>query len=616
MNIYDNKDSLKDVNKGSDIVDRGTDIAASKLRDKLTDKYAGNLKKKAVKVVEDFFDADIKLLINGALKGIGTTFGGVFIILLILLCVIPLCLFSVQYIFNKESEPIKDKVSQAIEYAYDQAKYDSAILSNINSRYGCKIDASGVTYNSDGSISFKSESCDITVNFTPSIDIIAPSVSAYASAVNGTLAYYNEDASKISSGAITDENGKVIGYDINELPDINDNSNYIEFKEIDENGLPIYEFSDTLIEYSENTLSNDLTNASTDEFADNIRRQADTFFSIESDIELWENNAIEPHRFTYTRDVCYLTKKKVYQGGKLVEVDAHQRVSLSNCNRGNDAYTTEKEVYYVDGYMGTVTVPIYYDLTEFKREELDAIIDRLATSNSRCLFEYQDGKLSSSSTCNTEEAGIAVNNVLFNYYSTSLEYFNVDQFEASKYFGGSFGGVAGRDAAVTYQSGFNYLAYQGQTSKYGETVANLAWGHALYLRREGLISGSTSNPKSGCTLFAQMWLYDVYGINQSAGRGGSGHGGEFASVLVNNYPNMFEYGREPTGGGIASRRYAGSTYGHVICIDETDKANNRIVYSEGNYNGNGGVKIRIECTYEEFYRRFPNSVWTYANPKD
>jgi len=599
--LYNNDDTSREADRGQTVFNKGLDIATEPLKAKI--------REKAKEKISEFLSKEAIEAVSSALSGVITTLGSSILIVFALLCAIPLCLFSVKYLFSKSSIDITDSVANAISGAYYEATQDDSIRKTLNSSYGCKFNPEDVDRTSSGGYYYSTEGCEISVSFTPSVDIIAPSVSAYASAVNGTLSYYSDDAQDVIPGLIVDENRKPTGYDTESLPDLYSSEEWVEYKGLDERGMPKYVLSGKLLKRVEKQFKSDLANASSEEFAQNIKKDADTFFSLEGDLSLWEDNSIAPHRFTYYRDACYRIKDPV-TGDKI-----HEKVSMRACEIGSDYYRTEQEPYYVNGYKGSVTIPIYYDLTEYKREELDGVITDLIECEERCVFDWEDGQLQGSDKCTEEEAGRAVNNALFTYYQSSLEFFDVDIVEASKYFGGSFGGVAARDAAISYQSDINWYAYAGTTAKYGSQIANYFWGHALYLRSKSLITGSTSNPKEGCTFFAQMWLYDVYGINQTNGSGGSGSGGNFADVLIAHHPDKFEYGRGPTGGGIVSMRYAGSKNGHVICIDETDKANNRIVYSEGNYDANGGVKIRIECTYEEFYKTFRGKMMTYANPK-
>lgn len=246
-------------------------------------------------------------------------------------------------------------------------------------------------------------------------------------------------------------------------------------------------------------------------------------------------------------------------------------------------------------------------------------------------------ELQDSEQCTEYEAVSLVNNTIYNYYITAvpsvpvydsetgkfsyapnpdtgtIAYFNADRDMLTRYYGGNFAGVDGRSAVVTYQQDIDYYTYANGSYRLGSPQANYFWGHARYLYDNGLIYGAYTNYQ--CTYFAQMWLYDVYGINQGIAGRGSGHGGNFASVLIDAYPDMFEWGKEPTGGGIASVGYAGDRYGHVICIDETDYANNRTTYSEGNYDSKGGIRIRITCTFEQFHDKWPGAIWRFANPK-
>lgn len=636
-----NTDSTKSLQDGNNLLNETLNAASEPLKQKARNQLMSRLnanpavhqvKEIAKNAVQKFLTATAEQMVGSGLTGLLSTILTPLLIILIVLCAVPLCLFSVNYIFEESPGKITTKVESALSSAYNQVKQDNMIMTNLNSHYGCKFESDDARYNADGSIDYITEGCEVHVDFTPNLQLISASVSAYTTAVNGTLSYYNQDVKEIDSGVVTDDEGKVVGYNTEGMLDIYDSSKYVTSNGTDENGMPSYQISTGAIEEIQKGFNSETTNALTDEFAQTIKEDADSFFSLEEELDLWENNSISPHTFTYTRDACYKVEDDV------AGVKVHEKADMQMCAVDSAKYQIEEEEYEVKGYKGSVVIPIYYDLTDYKRVELEEVVDKLANSKQRCVFEWNNNELQGEDECTEFEAGNVVNNTMYNYYMSyvheipagiqgvdysqipgfqtgTLAYFDVDAVELARYFGGSFAGVAGRNASIAYQSSVDWFAYAGTEAMYLTPVANTFWGHADYLKGNGMISGSTSSHIGGCTLFAQMWLYDVYGINQSKGIGGSGNGGNFASVLLENYPEMFEPGSGPTGGGIASVKYAGTHYGHVICIDETDYDNDRITYSEGNFNGSGGVRIRITCSLAQFYAKWPSAIWTFANPR-
>lgn len=171
-----------------------------------------------------------------------------------------------------------------------------------------------------------------------------------------------------------------------------------------------------------------------------------------------------------------------------------------------------------------------------------------------------------------------------------------------------------------YHTECNYYLYSGYFHLY-ESAAQKAWRHAFDLYRQGLIHGA--DPDYQCTFFAQMWFYDVYGFN-STGYSASGNGSDFAYrvYLANIYydeegdlKHWFKLDSEPETMGIISISGMSNSNGHVICVDEVDKINGTITFSDGNVTNSGDVRIRVTMSLNEFYSLNPGR-YTFVNPTD
>ena len=169
-------------------------------------------------------------------------------------------------------------------------------------------------------------------------------------------------------------------------------------------------------------------------------------------------------------------------------------------------------------------------------------------------------------------------------------------------------------------------SYPEDTSLYGNSghfspgspVTTQAWNRAFSLYAQGLIYGADAARQ--CTFFAQMWFYDIYGMNSS--RGPTGSGGQFANTVYSdlvyydedgNLQHYFELGDRPMTMGIVSVYSSSNPYGHVLCVDEVDYFNDTITISEGNVYGNGDCRIRQTMSLAEFYALNPGYK-VYANP--
>ncbi len=617
--LHYNDEGNQSLEQGQAGVENLGDALSSPLRNRLRNEAAKALKplkeKAKVKLME-LATAFAEQATAAGLSGLITTIITPLVIIAIVLCILPLCLFSVSYIFNDKADSVMDNVSKAVEAAYSATKQRSVspIMMQLNARYPvCEFDSSHIHLNEDGSIDYNSELCEIHADFEPDLAMIIPVISAYTTAVNGTLSYYNNDIQKIDSNVQLNDKGEVVGYTFNtsDLPDLNDASNYIEEDGIDEKtGLMNYKLSESIQEFIGQGFTDDTTNANSDDFRRVLQRQANSFFEIEDHIDSW-GNSIRTHKFRKTRDVCFRVMKDPITGEKTVS-----KFSNRPCAIDSEEYFTDEEEYYVDGWKGGVSIPIYFDLTPYKKEELSRTIQAMVDSKKRCVFDInENGEFEGNDECDEREATLQVSETMYSYFATTIDYFDVDFTQASKYYMGSFGGVPGFSGMVAYNSSpINYMALAGTEVAYGHPIAQQVWGYALWLKDQGYIGGSTSNPMGGCTLFAQMWIYDVYGINQGKG-GASGSGGQFAGVLVNNYPDKFQWAQGPTGGAVCSIIGAGGVNGHVIVLDEVDYEHDRIVYSEGNYNGAGGVRIRNECTFAQWNNKYKGCKKVYAAPR-
>ena len=142
-------------------------------------------------------------------------------------------------------------------------------------------------------------------------------------------------------------------------------------------------------------------------------------------------------------------------------------------------------------------------------------------------------------------------------------------------------------------------------------VGNMIWNHARRLHSQGKIHGSNTDAIGGCTFFAQMWFYDHYGYNQS-GDGASGNGKQWADILLKTYPDKFVRGNSPAPGGVVSIDYG--RYGHIVCIDAVDYDAGIVTFSEGNYDGQGSIRIMQTIKLTDFYKKW-SGVYLYVNPK-
>ena len=627
--LYDNSESQDQYDQGSQLTDSLSSAGVSAL----TRKYRKKASEKAKELIRKFISRAVE---DGAKGAIGTFIVPV-IILAIAITAIPLCLFSVKYLFNMEADPITHSVREAVYDAYDDVKKDPAIMNNLNARYGCRFTAEDVTYNHDGTIDFVTEGCEIHVDFVPDLDLIVKIISAYTTAVNGTIAEYIEDPGFFDSNVIVEEHGnEVTGYRSENLPDVLDAENYVIFDGYDSNGVPKYKIAAPAQKQIDEFFDNEYTNAASGDFADVIRSYSGDFFELEESLDAWEDNTIHPHVFTYYDEVCYRVKQDgVFTGSASGTEEEEVHIRMSNtrmCEIDPAHYSLETEERKVQGYLGSVSIPIYFDLTGYKAEELEKIVDRLSSENKRCVFEWVDGQLIGEDICTNDEASTLVNETLYDYYlssysyinyegdslqSTSLvtsdwkgtsDFFDVDEEVLIRYFKGNFAG--GSEYDLSQIPGGELLI--GEIAGFTPDFSNVAaWRHPT--------EGGTNRFAYGqCTWFAYGVFYQLYG---KAPNGCAGNGASWVSQF--DMPGWSK-SRSPTPGSMCSAvSTAGHRYGTVaIVLKVTDADTMYILHGNSNANlvedpWSVAIKdwsVQQVSTKAYTYRDGSSAAWVFANP--
>lgn len=612
---------------------------ASKVTDKVAKKAAKEqkdfLKKLANKLGKKGIEEGIKTAVMSFIKTIIVPLA---IILLILVTLFSVTTLLRTFFLGKsdievsetdvelklEVDSITESVQDAVVEAFDNIKKKDetadTIADYIEEKCGYDVKTGGLfgwfkndVQEGENGYDIQTDRYDIQVVFEPSIDVIAKNVAAYVTAVDSTIMFYADtddlNDEKLDKHFTVNEDGNIDVVDGYTPP--SDKNMY----KTDASGNLV--LNDDIIADIDGSQPDDIKESSP-EFVEKIREDSDKFFTIEDNTEAWEDlgkvnlyKAKIPHTESHT--ACVLS----YSGG---EKEADQ----SMCDRGigGSSYgyieRTYTETVYLDGYKGTITVPIYFDVTSYREDELNALADKI-TGKGKCIFEEPDEtEQLYSNTCTEEEAHAAINTILFNYVNSNMVVYGVDE----TYYGLLWGGVKGFDGVVEYTGELDWPSLTGKHQR-GSTKAEIIWGKALNYHKAGKIGGSTTNPNAGCTYFAQLWFYEVYGMNSSGpGLGPSGNGDQFAEVVLENYPDKFEKGREPAPGGLLSIKYTSgkwSGYGHIVCIDEVEYTNAAhtegwVTFSDGNYDGAGGVRIRERMSLKDFKNNW-NGQYKYVNPK-
>ena len=336
--------------------------------------HAKPLKKKMAKKVGKGIKAGAKAgakAISSLVSSIGAGLSGTVAVpitlVIIISATIPMSLINSEHLYDNGKEAIKSNVEKAIDESYSNAVLSNGtrdmVIHNLNAEYGCGADGSNVSYNEDGSLNVNTETCSITVSFSDTGEDIATRVSAYTSAVNSTISQLSDELYKDNPNVVKDEEGNIEKYELpDDLPEYS-NANYIKNTgEYDEHGTPIYEMNEDTEEKVKAEFDNEYLNASGEDFADRIKKESSSFFEVEGELAYWRNNTIASYETTTKEKVC-------------IRVEDGKEVDMQYCS--TDAESIEYEISKVEktttGYKGSVVVPIYFDITDFRKDDLEKI---------------------------------------------------------------------------------------------------------------------------------------------------------------------------------------------------------------------------------------------------
>lgn len=590
MSLYRDDKATNQYEEGSSALGTIGDVASEPAKRKLREK-----------AVEYIRNAIAESVAAGTTSSFASLITPILIIVMVM-CIVPLCLLSVNYVYEKEADTVLNRVEDAVREAFDDVKKDPMILNEINSHFPCKFTKSDLSYGEDGSISMVNDICEVYVNFLPGLDDIVPAIAAYTTAVNGTITYYIQDVKEIDPYIQMDHEGNVVGYDTSDLPDINDASNYVVEDGVDENGMIQYKNSDLAQGLIESGFNTDTTNADTHDFENEIRRHSKDFFELEKNYDLWKNNTISEHQFEKKRDVCMAKTK---EGDEKI-------VNMSWCEDEYPGYYMGEETYYVDGYLGSVTIPIYFDLTPYKADELDQSVQALYDTNRRCVWDMENGKLTGSETCEMEEASRTVSATMHNYYETTLQYFNVDLARLAYIYGGSYAGSY--DGSYDLSNIPNGEMLVGSLSVFAPDFSNSKyWKHSS--------DGGTNNLSYGqCTWFAYGMFYQIHGYAPNRDGSHLPDGGDWATSI---HLDGWSASRSPTPGSIASVKTPTRPHGTVAMVLAVNE-DGTMTLAHGNANANlsedpWGYAVNdwyIETVNSSTRTFSDGSVgqWTFLNP--
>ena len=441
-----------------------------------------------------------------------------------------------------DSGPAKiEEVCKALEGGFVSTKKDARnyIAGYINSTYGCKGSADSLSYLQNGTYIFSSDACEIAVVFEPELEEFAQRIDAHANAVNSTLQFFKEGGSALLTG---------------EEKEVSD-----QLTDIDEDGnLSLNGYGQDLL----SSYNSEYADSQSEAYFNTLQSYSYSIFDYEKDTSEWTYSNFHIGKKAREKTVCYR---------RIRQPDMTYRYETVACELPHDREETEIE--YIDVLFGRISVPMKYDATKYKENEISKTVSDLVDQE-LYLSTGIDDVYEKRKIGNSDEAKRIIENVISDYELSYL----------LGYLGGSYG--YGYSELIT-SGGFNYLETTDD-----KTATALFWAysdglntilHTLTYKTDSSAGGPVMSHQ--CTQFAATFFYDVYGFAALRGNGNMQ-----ADYLLKDCgkdsacPVKFERSSTPAPGAIVSL-YPN----HVIVIDEVDD-DGKIYISEGNYNGKGAVR--------------------------
>lgn len=396
----------------------------------------------------------------------------------------------------------------------------------------------------------ESKMAEVEITLSPGPEEMKDVIMAYMIAINGTISNFTKEQRSYS-------------YSMKEY--LKDNPGYI----------------DRMDELSSDFKSSD--------FVEVVKLFGNDMFFIDADENKWIDEVKEEtlervYMETRTKN-CSKDDYNLQECGPIV---------LSEIDGGVISYgsrTYEEEVH--EGFVGPkgrITVPVRYNLSAYRRNELDSIIewylnppidDELNCISSGGSYENE----SCSFDMAIDEIWEVLNEQTNIYFDTICSYYGIDTsalwFLESQMYGDLYNGVGGEIVygSLDYEGEFPYLDYL--YGIYGEIDASrqefaVLWGHMADILR----SHNKSIGIGQCTGFVFARVYEATGLNIPMP-----DGNRMALAIVDEYADFYTLSRYPSPGAIGSCLL----FNHVFYVEAvTDEG---IYVSDGNADFKGSLRI-------------------------
>lgn len=487
-------------------------------------------------------------------------------------------------------------------------------------KFSCDLKPSDVSYNSESqSGTMDTDYCHISYHIGPDLNDEAQMMVAYAQSVTGLLGQYPSTVREHGANAIAND------YDLDETDTVDSKKlgAYLSDQNVtNEDELAAAEQA----YYADN--GNEYTSIASSKFAESLIDEiGENPFFAPADPAKWTINSTETkkkyaakytvsHRTEETHTESYVdedplslshgaTKYRTVTKTKWVEDDTvYTDVWDSAEDRSNalkDTSDTRYKIKQSYEYLYEVldaSIPIYYDISSYKEDELSNVQDYM--------LQYYRNEDSAVSESDAQEAINTVTTNSMNTYWTSYVGTYIDFAAIAGRLAPYFGEIspatiyAGADRGVIAALSYGYDGtYSGPSigiiaeSHGGSGSADYAitgeWAAvSSYCRQHGLYFMDHQ-----CTDFVRYSAHQMYGIVTH------GNGNEVVHYLVAEHPDMFVLSSTPAPGAIISIKRTsddtsspGYKYGHTAIVLSVDLDNDLMTIAEGNYGSQHAIVSR------------------------
>lgn len=447
---------------------------------------------------------------------------------------------------------LAERLQSKYNKAQSNAKINAVIIDYIRNHYEPNASYSNLSYRTVGTgkvYSYNSDTVQINIYYKNTLTDMASEINAYVIAVNGAISYYDVES-------VLEEQDGIVDYI---------DSGFTLFKAA---------FRDcTIAKYFD-----DLEVASSDCFVADV------------DTSRWYVNV---KKYVEKREIVNNSNNDIHEEKVATGRQTNRVVLPIEPEPDPEPVPDEPGPIYeeVITYKGSITIPMYYDLSTFKADTLEEIIKDYA--------DEEDFR---------SDLALSLNAFYESYFLIGEIEDNRENVFAPLLNDGSmmYVPISGLSESFSFDlkgtTGFvtvNELKGKSNTE---------IWQIITALRNNHTLSQYATNYQ--CTAFANYWFYLVYKDKlPNAGYWLRGNGNQMADLLVRDHPDKFYLSTSPQAGAICS---IGSTYSsrvnHVLCVDAVDYERKIIVISEGNvFSAKGckgtskaGVRIQKELTFAQF----------------